>query len=72
MKAAIIYIHLPYEDYKNLEEQCRKFVETKHTTSGTAFYHKAFRVKVNDGLIMEFHGPLVGGPTQAESGESER
>jgi hypothetical protein len=67
-----MYIHLSYEDYKEFERQCRAFVETKHTTSGTAFYHKAMRVKINDGLIMEFHGPLVGGPQQHTEGESER
>jgi len=71
-KAAVIYTHLSYEDYKRLEEQCREFRETKHTTGGEAFYHKAFRVKVNDGLIMEFHGPLVGGPQQFSESESQR
>lgn len=70
MKAAIIYTHLSYEDYKRLEEQCRAFVETKHTTGGEAFYHKAFRVRINEGLIIEFHGPLVGGSQHAQ--ESQR
>lgn len=71
-KAAIMYMHLSYEDYKSLEQQCKAWVETKHTTGGTAFYHKAMRVRINDGLIIEFHGPLVGGPEQHSQGESQR
>jgi hypothetical protein len=38
----------------------REFAETSHKTTG-GFYHKSIRVKVDDNLIMEFHGPLVGG-----------
>lgn len=53
-------MHLTYEDYKNLEEQMRAFKETSHKSTG-GFYHKSLRVKVDDSLIMEFHGPLVGG-----------
>lgn len=54
------YIHLDHESYKEFESQMRLFKETKHTTTG-GFYHKSVRVKVGHGLIMEFHGPLVGG-----------
>jgi len=57
---SVIYTHLKYEDYKNLEKQMREFAETSHKTTG-GFYHKSIRVKVDDNLIMEFHGPLVGG-----------
>ncbi len=54
------YIHLIYEDYKNLEEQMKKFAETSHTTE-PGFYHKAIRLQVTPDLTMEFHGPLVRG-----------
>ena len=57
---SIIYMHLTYENYKALEEQMRAFKETSHKSTG-GFYHKSLRVKVDDSLIMEFHGPLVGG-----------
>ncbi len=57
---AVQYIHLTYEEYKALERQMREFAETAHKTEG-GFYHKSIRLKVSDGLIMEFHGPLVGG-----------
>lgn len=54
------YMHLAYEDFKNLEAQCKAFNETTHRTEG-GFYHKSIRLKINDGLIVEYHGPLVGG-----------
>jgi hypothetical protein len=54
------YIHLDYEAYKQLEEQMRAFKETTHK-SETGFYHKSIRLRIDDSLIMEFHGPLVGG-----------
>lgn len=54
------YIHLSYEAYKTLEEQMRAFKETSHRSEG-GFYHKSIRLKIDDNLIMEFHGPLVGG-----------
>ncbi len=57
---AVVYTHLPYEDYKNLEKQMKAFAETQHTSTG-GFYHKSIRLKLSDDLIMEFHGPLVGG-----------
>jgi hypothetical protein len=57
---SVIYSHLSYEDYKNLEKQMREFAETSHTTTGN-FYHKSIRLKISNDLIWEFHGPLVGG-----------
>lgn len=54
------YIHLDYESFKSLEEQMKAFRETSHKSTG-GFYHKSVRLKVGAGLIMEFHGPLVGG-----------
>ena len=54
------YIHLSYESYKSLEEQMRAFKETIHKSTG-GFYHKSIRLRIDDNLIMEFHGPLVGG-----------
>jgi len=71
-KPAVVYMHLSYEDYKNLEEQAKAWKETRHETGGTAFYHKACRIKINDSLIIEFHGPLVGGVGHAETSESQR
>jgi len=53
-------MHLPYEAYKSLEEQMKSFKETTHTTTG-GFYHRSVRLVVNNDLIIEFHGPLVGG-----------
>ena len=61
----VIYIHLPYETYKGLEAQMRAFAETTHRSTG-GFYHKAIRLKVGDGLVIEFHGPLVGGEGHRE------
>lgn len=54
------YIHLTYEDYKNLEQQMREFKETAHRSEG-GFYHKSIRLKIDPHTIFEFHGPLVGG-----------
>lgn len=56
-----MYIHLSYDDYKRLEAQMRKFEETTHTSTPDAFYHKSIRLKINEGLTMEFHGPNVRG-----------
>jgi hypothetical protein len=59
-----MYLHCAYEDFKALEEQMKAFKETTHkTTSG--FYHKSVRIKLS-GLIIEFHGPLVGGYGHAD------
>ena len=57
---SVIYTHLTYEDFKNLERQMREFKETTHKTEG-GFYHKSIRLTVGADLVMEFHGPLVGG-----------
>lgn len=54
------YMHLTYEDYKELEQQMQDFKETSHRTEG-GFYHKSIRLKINDGFVIEFHGPMVGG-----------
>lgn len=53
-------MHLPYEDYKELEKQMKEFKETSHT-SVEGFYHKSIRLNINDTLVIEFHGPPVGG-----------
>ena len=53
-----IYMTLTYEQYKSLEEQMRLFKETKHLTTD-GFYHKSLRLKIPDGPIFEFHGPIV-------------
>jgi hypothetical protein len=55
-----MYLHLAYEDYKNLERQMKQFAETTHTSTG-GFYHKSIRLRISNDLILEFHGPLVGG-----------
>ena len=61
-KLTVQYIHLTYEDYKSLEQQMKNWdeIETHHKSTG-GFYHKSVRVKIGNDLIMEFHGPLVGG-----------
>lgn len=56
-----LYLHLPYEDYKRLEEQMKKFVETVHTSTPGPFYHKSIRLRVNENTVLEFHGPNVRG-----------
>lgn len=60
------YIHLAYEEFKSLETQMRAFKETTHKTEG-GFYHKSIRLRIGGDLIMEFHGPLVGGYGHAEA-----
>lgn len=57
---SVIYMHLQYEEYKELERQMRAFAETSHKSTG-GFYHKSIRLKLNESTILEFHGPLVGG-----------
>ena len=56
--ATAMYVSLSYEDYKNNEKQMRDFAETSHNTE-PGFYHKSIRLKITDGLVLEFHGPLV-------------
>jgi hypothetical protein len=58
---SVLYMHIPkWEDYKAMEDQMKAFKETVHKTTG-GFYHKSIRIKFTDDLIIEFHGPLVGG-----------
>lgn len=57
---SVIYMHLPYEQYKRLQQQMQEFKETSHTSTG-GFYHKSIRLNIDDTTIIEFHGPLVGG-----------
>ncbi len=57
---SVLYLHLTYEDFKDLEKQMKSFEETTHRSEG-GFYHKSIRLKIDSSLIMEFHGPLVGG-----------
>jgi hypothetical protein len=59
-----IYTHLSYDDYKRLEQQMKAFSETTHTSTPGPFYHKSIRLQINDGLVMEFHGPNVRGATE--------
>jgi len=61
----IQYMSLTHESYKKLEQQCKKFAETTHTTV-TGFYHKSIRLRISEGLIVEYHGPIV---MAAEPGE---
>ncbi len=65
---AVQYIHLTHEEYKNLERQMLAFKETTHKSEG-GFYHKSIRLRVGEDLIMEFHGPLVGGYGHNEGGK---
>lgn len=60
MAKVIQYMHLAYEDFKKLEEQMKRFTETTHKTEG-GFYHKSIRLNITEDLIVEYHGPLVGG-----------
>lgn len=64
------YIHLTHEAYKAMEKSMREFKETTHKSEG-GFYHKSIRFPVGDGLIMEFHGPLVGGYGHNNEGEEQ-
>jgi len=57
----VLYLHLTYEAYKDLEDQCRDFVETTHVSTPGSFYHKSWRISIGSDLVIEFHAPLVGG-----------
>lgn len=57
----VAYFHLTYEDYKALEAQMRAYKETTHTSVPGPFYHKSIRLRVDEKLIIEFHGPNVRG-----------
>lgn len=58
-----LYMRLNHEQYKNLENQLKSFnnLETTHKTVDGG-YHKAFRLKVTESLIIEFMGPIVKEP----------
>ncbi len=58
-----IYMRLTHEQYKNMENQLKRFneIETTHKTVDGG-YHKAFRLQVTETLIIEFMGPLVKAP----------
>lgn len=62
-----LYMMLKYEDYKKLEDQCKRFseIETAHTTTN-GYYHKAFRLELGE-LLIEFQGPLVHQPLVEEN-----
>ncbi len=54
-----LYLQIPaWEDYKSIETQMKDFNETTHTTVD-GFYHKSIRIKLDEKLTVEFHGPLV-------------
>jgi hypothetical protein len=57
---SVLYLHVDYEGYKEVERQMREFKETAHKSTG-GFYHKSIRLKIGPDLILEVHGPLVGG-----------
>jgi len=54
----VLYMQLSHEAYKSFEQQCKDFNETVHTTV-TGFYHKSIRLRIGEGLIVEYHGPIV-------------
>lgn len=56
---SVLYLHVDYEAYTAAEEQMRAYRETTHKSTG-GFYHKSIRLKLGD-LMLEIHGPLVGG-----------
>ena len=62
-----LYMRLTYEQYKNLEDQLRRFaeLETTHRTVDGG-YHKAFRLHITDSLILEFQGPLIKSPLSGD------
>lgn len=68
---AVQYIHLDYEAYKSLEQQIGHYQETTHKTV-TGFYHKSIRFRLGDDLVIEFHGPLVGGTGHTARRRSKR
>ena len=58
-----LYMRLTYEQYKNLEDQLRRWteIETAHKTVDGG-YHKALRLNITGTLIIEFQGPLIKPP----------
>lgn len=67
-KPTVQYIHLDHEAYKNLERSAKEFKETTHR-SESGFYHKSWRIRLDENLIIEFHGPLVGGDAHGQEGQ---
>ncbi len=61
----VSYYHLPYEAYKSLERQMKKFSETTHVATPGPFYHKSIRLRITPTFIIEFHGPNVRGKGEA-------
>jgi hypothetical protein len=61
-----LYMRLNYEQYKRLEQQLADFkkMETTHRTVEGG-YHKAYRLQVTEGLLIEFQGPLIKAPLEA-------
>lgn len=61
-----LYIQLTYDQYKGVERQLDNFrnLETTHQTVEGA-YHKAFRLRVTETLVLEFQGPLVKKPLES-------
>ncbi len=64
-----IYLSLSFEDYKDMEFECKLFEETIHKSTG-GFYHKSFRLRLNEHLTLEFHGPLVKAAESQELSEA--
>lgn len=62
---ADIYLSLSHKQYKNVEDQAIHFTdnETTHETVDRRFYHKAWRLDLGEGLVIEFQGPRVMAPT---------
>lgn len=60
-----IYMRLTYEQYKSVEDQMERFsqLETTHRTVDGG-YHKAFRLRVTESLIIELQGPLIKAPLE--------
>ncbi len=66
---ADIYISLSYNQYKRLEDQAIHFEknESTHETTDRRFYHKAWRLDLGDGIVLEFQGPRVMAPPEANA-----
>ena len=60
--ATDLYVHLTYDQYKQLEEELRNFatLETIHDGEGKRkdLYHASLRFHLGD-ITVEAHGPLV-------------
>lgn len=60
-----MYIRLNHEQYKNVEDQLRRFdeLETTHRTVEGG-YHKAFRLHITETFVLELQGPLIKPPLE--------